>query len=328
MTDLHIPVLLNEMVEALAPRDGGAYLDGTFGRGGYSRAILNAADCRVWAIDRDPTAIEHGRAVETEFLGRFTILCGKFGDMEELLAGAGVDRLDGVVLDVGVSSPQIDTADRGFSFRLPGPLDMRMGGDGPTAADIVNSWDEDALAVLIRDFGEEHRARQVARAIVRAREEEPISTTAQLADIVRSVVRKAKDGLDPATRTFQALRIQVNDELGELDRALAAAERVLRPGGHLVVVAFHSLEDKRVKAFMSARSGGTGVSRHMPGPAPDAPAPTFTLAKRGAIKPGEAEIRANPRCRSSRLRVAVRTEAPAWPESRPVPAPAKRGRRA
>lgn len=316
MSDLHIPVLLDEMIDALAPRDGGVYLDGTFGRGGYSRAILNAADCQVWAIDRDPAAIERGRDVEAEFPGRFTILCGKFGDMEDLLAGAGIDQLDGVVLDIGVSSPQIDSAERGFSFRLPGPLDMRMGDEGPTAADIVNTWDEDALAFLIRDFGEEHRARQVARAIVRAREVEPIATTTQLADIVRSVVRKAKDGLDPATRTFQALRIQVNDELGELDRALAAAERLLRPEGRLVVVAFHSLEDKRVKAFLSARSGGTGISRHMPGPAPDSLGPTFTLAKRGTIKPGEAEMRANPRCRSSRLRVAVRTDAPAWPAPR------------
>ena len=325
MTDQHIPVLLNEMVEALAPRDGGIYLDGTFGRGGYSRAILQAADCRVWAIDRDPSAIEQARTVEAEFPGRFTILCGKFADMEELLAGAGVDSLDGVVLDIGVSSPQIDTAERGFSFRLPGPLDMRMGDEGPTAADIVNGWGEDELARLIRDFGEEHRARQVARAIVRTREAEPIATTTQLADIVRSVVRKAKDGLDPATRTFQALRIQVNDELGQLDRALAAAERLLRPDGRLVVVAFHSLEDKRVKAFLSARSGAKGISRHLPGPAPDAPKSTFTLAKRGTIKPSEAEIRANPRCRSSRLRVAVRTDAPAWPADR---VKNSRGRRA
>lgn len=316
MSNAHIPVLLNEMTQALAPRDGGVYLDGTFGRGGYSRAILDAADCRVWAIDRDPSAIEQARAVEAEYPGRFTILCGKFGDMEALLNGAGVSHLDGVVLDIGVSSPQIDSAERGFSFRLPGPLDMRMGGEGPTAADIVNGWDEDALATLIRDFGEEHRARQVARAIVRARAEEPITTTTQLADVVRSVVRKAKDGLDPATRTFQALRIEVNDELGELDRALAAAERLLRPEGRLVVVAFHSLEDKRVKAFMSARSGAEGVSRHLPGPAPDAPQTTFKLPKRGAIKPSEAEIRTNPRCRSSRLRVAVRTDAPAWAAER------------
>ena len=322
MSSVHVPVLLNEMVQALAPRDGGVYLDGTFGRGGYSRAILNAADCRVWAIDRDPSAIEQARVMESEYSGRFTILCGRFGDMELLLKDAGVDELDGVVLDIGVSSPQIDTAERGFSFRLPGPLDMRMGSEGPTAADIVNQWDEAELAKVIRDFGEEHRARQVARSIVRARDIEPITTTTQLADIVRSVVRKATDGLDPATRTFQALRIQVNDELGELDRALAAAEGLLRPGGHLVVVAFHSLEDKRVKAFMTARSGGQGISRHMPGPAPDAPKPTFTLAKRSSIKPSEAEIRANPRCRSSRLRVAVRTDAPAVPQA------ASRGRRA
>lgn len=311
MTAEHAPVMLQEMLDALAPRDGGLYLDGTFGAGGYSRAILSAADCRVVAIDRDPDAIARAAPLHAEFGERFTILQGRFGDMDALLAEVGIDSLDGVVLDIGVSSPQIDTPERGFSFRHAGPLDMRMGGDGPSAADVVNTWEEDRLARLIRDYGEEKRARAVARAIVAARAEKPIETTTDLAEIVRSVVRKAKDGIDPATRTFQALRIEVNDELGELDRALTAAERLLDAGGRLVIVAFHSLEDKRVKAFMTARSGGTGVSRHMPGPDPARPLPTFTQDSRKAVRPGNAECARNPRARSARLRLAIRTDAPA-----------------
>jgi len=313
MSASHVPVLLADMLEALAPQAGEFYLDGTFGAGGYSRAILEAATCNVWAIDRDPEAIDRAAPLRREFPQRFAILMGRFGDMEALLADADVDALDGVVLDIGVSSPQIDTPERGFSFRQDGPLDMRMGGDGPTAADIVNDWEEAALARLIRDMGEERRARQVARAIVEARSEAPLTRTGQLADVVRRVVRKAKDGIDPATRTFQALRIEVNDELGELDRALRAAERLLKPAGRLVVVAFHSLEDKRVKAFMTERSGGTGVSRHLPGPADNQRQATFAVPKRRSVKAGERELTANPRARSARLRVAIRTEAPAWP---------------
>ncbi len=311
-TTPHIPVLLDEMLTALAPKDGEVYLDGTFGAGGYSKAILQAADCTVYGIDRDPAAIDRADGFNSEFPRRFTILLGQFGDMEALLHTAGVDRLDGVVLDLGVSSPQIDTPGRGFSFRFDGPLDMRMGLDGPTAADIVNGWDAEPLADLIHTYGEERRARQVARAIIAARTEAPITTTQQLAAVIRKVVRPSKDGVDPATRTFQALRIQVNDELGELDRALEAAERLLKPGGRLVVIAFHSLEDRRVKAFMTARSGGgPGVSRHLPVTAAgSAPAP-FELPSRKAVKPGDAELRRNPRARSSRLRRAIRTDTPA-----------------
>lgn len=313
MTDAHVPVLLSEMLEALAPHNGESFLDGTFGAGGYSSAILNASDCKLWAIDRDPAAIARADTLLRDFPGRFAILMGRFGDLDSLMSEAGVDGLDGIVLDIGVSSPQIDNPERGFSFRFDGPLDMRMGDTGPTAADIVNDWDAQDLSRLIWTLGEEKRARQVARAIVDARTEAPITRTGQLAEIVRRVVRKAKDGIDPATRTFQALRIEVNDELGELDRALNAAERLLRPAGRLVVVAFHSLEDKRVKAFMTERSGGTGLSRHLPGPSMDEHRPTFTVPKRGAVKAGETETRANPRARSARMRVAVRTDAPAWP---------------
>ena len=312
MTDRHIPVLLADMLEALAPQDGEIYLDGTFGGGGYSRAILEAAECDVRAIDRDPEAIGRADALLRDYPERFAILMGRFGDMEALLAEAGIEALDGVVLDIGVSSPQIDTPERGFSFRQDGPLDMRMGGNGPTAADIVNDWEEAALARLIRDMGEERRARQVARAIVEARSDTPLTRTGQLADVVRRVVRKAKDGIDPATRTFQALRIEVNDELGELDRALSAAERLLKPAGRLVVVAFHSLEDKRVKAFMTERSGGAGISRHLPGPSADQRRPTFSVPKRRSVKARDSELAANPRARSARLRVAIRTDAPAW----------------
>ena len=322
---VHSPVLLKEMLAALAPRDGGRYLDGTFGAGGYSRAILEEADCSLYAIDRDPDALPRAAPLKDRFGDRFTILHGCFGDMDHLLAGIGVDRLDGVVLDIGVSSPQIDTAERGFSFRMDGPLDMRMGIDGETAADIVNTWDEDKLSRLIRVYGEEKRSRAVARAIVETRAEKPFETTLELANLVRSVVRKAKDGIDPATRTFQALRIQVNDELGELDRGLRAAESLLKPGGRLVVVAFHSLEDKAVKAFLTTRCGGTGVSRHMPGPSPDLPEPSFQQKSRKAIQASDSENAENPRARSARLRWALRTEAGPFLEMRDTRKP--RGRR-
>lgn len=312
----HAPVMLDEMLAALAPCDGEVYLDATFGGGGYSRAILEAADCRVLAIDRDPAAVRRGEALATERQSRFTILSGGFGEMEALLAAIGVSRLDGVVMDLGVSSYQIDDPERGFSFRFDGPLDMRMARSGPSAADVVNGWDEGDLADIIRRYGEERHARRVARAIVAARQAGPIETTAQFAEIVRTAVPRSSDGIDPATRTFQALRIQVNDELGELDRALCAAERLLAPGGRLVVVAFHSLEDRRVKAFLTARSGkGPGLSRHLPPAAEPARPPSFRLLFSGARKPSRRESSSNPRARSARLRAAVRTEEKAWPGS-------------
>ncbi|MFC6854246.1 16S rRNA (cytosine(1402)-N(4))-methyltransferase RsmH [Marivibrio halodurans] len=310
---VHLPVMLEEVIARLAPADGEVHLDGTFGAGGYARAILGAADCRLLAIDRDPAAIARGRDLVAASAGRLTLLAGRFAEMEALLAEVGVTRLDGVVLDLGVSSPQIDDADRGFSFRFDGPLDMRMSMEGPTAADVVNGWEETDLTRIIREYGEERFARRIARAIVAERADAPIETTARLAAIVRGVVPKSKDGIDPATRTFQALRLEVNDELGELDRALLAAERLLAPGGRLVVVSFHSLEDRRVKTFLKARSGrGGGGSRHMP-QHPDATrAPSFRLESGGVEKPGEAECRRNPRARSARLRHAVRTDAPVW----------------
>ncbi len=311
----HIPVLLAEVLAALGPRDGAVYVDGTFGGGGYSDALLTAARCRVCGIDRDPRAIEAGAALVAKHSGRLELFSGRFGDMERLLTARGVTQIDGVALDIGVSSPQIDEPARGFSFRFDGPLDMRMGGDGPTAAEIVNSTDEATLADIIENYGEERFARRIARAIVAARVEQPITRTLQLAEIVRKVVRRSPDGIDPATRTFQALRIYVNDEIGELRRGLAAAERLLAPGGRLAVVSFHSLEDREVKAFLRTRSGAEGgVSRHMPTTGRTRP-PSFAMLTRRAVRPGEAEMARNPRARSARLRAAERTAAPAWAEA-------------
>lgn len=313
MSEAHVPVMPVEMLEALDPKDGGSYLDGTFGRGGYSRAILDAAACTVWALDCDPEAIARGQAMIDEYTGRLTLLHGRFGEMVELLQSAGVDRLDGIVLDLGVSSPQLDDAARGFSFRGDGPLDMRMTREGQTAADVVNTFDEKPLADLIHSLGEERHARRVARAIVTARQQASIDSTLQLAKIVRDALPRAKDGIDPATRTFMALRIHVNDELGELERGLAAAEQLLRPGGRLAVICFHSLEDRRVKNFLRTRGGqAPRASRHLPETA-EAHAASFEILHRRGIKPGPAEVAANPRARSARLRAAIRTEAPAWP---------------
>lgn len=325
----HVPVMLPEMLSALSPRAGESHLDATFGGGSYSRAILAAADCRLFAIDRDARALARGRELSAQHDGRLTLLHGRFGDMEQLLARVDIHRLDGVVMDLGLSSMQLDDPARGFSFRHDGPLDMRMdagAGDADAldadadadtdagagdAADLVNSWQEADLAQIIRDYGEERRARRIAAAIVRERERAPIETTGQLAAIVRAQMPPSRDGIDPATRTFQALRIMVNDELGELDRALCAAERLLSHGGRLVVVAFHSLEDRRVKNFLKSRSGGNPrPSRHQPAAAAahdaDSVAPRFSLPGRRAIKPAAAELRANPRARSARLRLAVR----------------------
>ncbi|MBB6249845.1 16S rRNA (cytosine(1402)-N(4))-methyltransferase RsmH [Nitrospirillum iridis] len=311
---IHIPVLLAEVLDALAVRAGGVYVDGTFGAGGYSRAILEAADCQVVGIDRDPAAIQRAAPLLARFPGRLRIIEGRFGDMAELLAANGIGPVDGVALDIGVSSPQIDDPSRGFSFRFDGPLDMRMSLSGPTAADVVNEYAEADIATILWRLGEERMSRRVARAIVAARATARIETTAQLADIIRSVVpRSKKDGIDPATRSFQGLRLHVNDELGELDRGLAGAERVLAPGGRLAVVSFHSLEDRRVKDFLRQRSGSEGApSRHMPA-AHAGPAPSLRLLGRGGVTPGEPELRHNPRARSARLRAAERTTAPAWP---------------
>ncbi len=311
----HSSVMLAEVLKALSPRDGGVYVDATFGAGGYSRGLLEAADCTVWGIDRDPLAQGIGQEMGREFGGRLTVLSGRFGDMYQLLDSVGVSRVDGVALDLGVSSMQLDDPARGFSFRADGPLDMRMGqgsDGGMSAADVVNSLAEQELADLIYKYGEERASRRVARAIVEQRAKSPITRTEELAGLIRSVVRKSKDGIDPATRTFQALRIVVNDELGELTRGLAGAEALLAPGGRLAVVSFHSLEDRAVKEFLRERSGsGPRPSRHLPDLPTKGAAPTFTLIKRGTEKPGEAETRRNPRARSARLRWAERTDAPA-----------------
>ena len=313
---IHRPVLLSEVIAVLEPRDGAVYVDGTFGAGGYSRALLDAARCTVWAIDRDPDAIAGAAPLVRRYADRLVVVAGRFGEMDRLLADRGVERVDGVALDIGVSSMQLDEPARGFSFMRDGPLDMRMERAGPSAADIVNTAAEGDLADLIFDLGEERKARRIARAIVDARTERPITRTTQLAAIVRRVVRPAADGLDPATRTFQALRIYVNDELGELDRGMVAAERLLRAGGRLAVVSFHSLEDRRVKRFLTTRAGlAPRASRHAPprGPDQDAgKAPSFRLITRKPVRPGAAETAINPRARSARLRAAERLDAPAW----------------
>jgi 16S rRNA (cytosine1402-N4)-methyltransferase len=306
----HVPVLLSEMLAALQVRSGGAYLDATFGGGGYSRAILQASAGRLFAIDRDPAAAARGRELAAA-CSRFFMLEGRFGDMAKLLAAHGARRLDGVVLDLGLSSMQLDEAGRGFSFAGDGPLDMRMSGVGMSAADIVNRADADMLADLLWRYGEEPAARRIARAIVERRQRRPITRTRELAELVAGVVGRRAGRIDPATRTFQALRIHVNDELAELDRALQAAEGLLVPGGRLVVVAFHSLEDRIVKRFFAARSGASPrPSRHVPIGAAPSEAPRWRLLARRPVRPGPAEIGANPRARSARLRWAERAGQP------------------
>jgi len=313
MADAHTPVMFREVLDILAPRDGGVYVDGTFGAGGYSEGFLAAALCTVWGIDRDPTAAAMGADLGRHCEGRLAVLRGCYGDMVRLLGD--VDRVDGVALDLGVSSMQLDDAARGFSFRADGPLDMRMGKDGMTAADVVNGLDEKELADIIFKYGEERVARRIARAIVDARSRGPMTRTAQLADLVRRVVPRSRDGIDPATRTFQALRIYVNDELGELQRGLSAAEVLLRPGGKLVVVSFHSLEDRLVKGFLRERGGfAPRPSRHLPAREEATSAPTFRIFGHRPVKPSAREVAVNPRARSARLRSAERTAALPWPD--------------
>jgi 16S rRNA (cytosine1402-N4)-methyltransferase len=305
----HIPVLGREAVEMLSPRDGGIYVDATFGAGGYSRAILDTAGTRVIGIDRDRSAVLAGFDLVDRSGGRLTLVEDRFSNLAEICAAQGFDTVDGVVMDVGVSSMQLDEADRGFSFRLGGPLDMRMGHGGPTAADVIAAASEADLANIIYIFGEERHSRGVARAIVAARKEAPVTTTRALADIVAKVVWSKPGEIHPATRTFQALRIFVNEELDELHLALAAAERVLKPGGRLAVVSFHSLEDRIVKNFMVERSKAGGGSRHLP--EVSQAVPSFTVLTKRPVTPGDAEISANPRARSAKLRAAKRTAAPA-----------------
>lgn len=306
MTVSHIPVLLDEVIRNLDVGPGDTVVDGTFGAGGYSRAIL-ATGAKVVAFDRDPTVRRFAEGLSAD---RFRLVEGVFSRMDEEL---GEGSVDGVALDLGVSSMQIDQAERGFSFMQDGPLDMRMGGDGPTAADLVNNAEQEELARIIFVYGEERESRRVARAIVRRREEQPFSRTLELADFVERALggrRGAK--IHPATRTFQGLRIAVNEELAELEAGLVAAERALKTGGRLCVVTFHSLEDRIVKSFLSTRSGRVpGGSRYAPPVVQDA-APSFRLIFNGAQASSDAEARANPRARSAKLRAAVRTDAPVW----------------
>ena len=303
----HIPVMASEVVAAIGPRAGGHYVDATFGRGGYSRALLASAPCRVLALDCDPAAECAAAALGRDCGERFRFRRARFSEMEDIAEDEAFAPADGIAFDLGVSSAQLDEPERGFSF-APGPLDMRMSGEGPSAADLVANLDEDSLAHLIRRYGEEPRARRVARAIASARNEAPIRTTDRLAAIVARAA--PSDGrIHAATRTFMALRIAVNDELGELDRGLAAAERLLAPGGRLAVVSFHSLEDRAVKRFLRERSGAApGGSRHRPPTSPSRPA-SFRLLHRRATRPSAAETAANPRARSARMRAAERLAA-------------------
>lgn len=311
----HIPVLLREMSDCIAPRNGGVYLDGTFGAGGYARALLEHADCRVIGIDRDPDAVARSKDLVESYEGRLHVVSGRFSQMQSVINGLGLDAVDGVALDLGVSSMQIDNAERGFSFQSDGPLDMRMEQTGKSAADIVNTMEERDLAQLIWVLGEEKRSRAIARAIVSNRDEVPFTTTRALAETVAKVLGRggAKQKIHPATRTFQALRLYVNDELAELVGGVIAAERILRSTGVLVVVSFHSLEDRIVKRMFRARTGPRPrTSRHLPDDMSAPNPPSFTDITPGGLTPDDAEIQTNPRARSARLRAVKRTDAPVF----------------
>ena len=306
----HLPVMLREVLATLAPRDAATYLDATFGGGGYSTAILESAPrCTLFAMDRDPDAIARGADLVARHAPRLHLIEGRFGDMLEHLAARGVTALDGVVMDLGVSSFQLDQAERGFSFRADGPLDMRMERSGPSAADLVNTLPEAELADILFRLGEERFARRIARAIVERRKTQRFETTGDLAALVRSKVPRDPSGIDGATRSFQALRLAVNDELGEVERGLEAAARLLAPGGRLVVVAFHSLEDRIAKRFMAEATGRSGgASRHDPGALTQRAAPRFRLVTPRALRPADDETSDNPRARSARLRAIERLE--------------------
>ena len=308
----HIPVMLSEVIEALDPRDGKHFIDGTFGAGGYTRGLLEAARCSVLAIDRDPDAAKFAQALEERFPGRLKFVLGRYAEMREIAEREGIAAIDGVALDLGVSSMQLDEPERGFSFSQDGPLDMRMGAEGLTASDLVNTLPERDLAAILSTLGEEKRARSIARAIVARRAEAPILRTGELADIVARVLgRRHDETKHPATRTFQALRLYLNDELLGLARGLSAAEHLLKPKGRLAVVTFHSLEDRIAKRFFAARSmPAPRASRHLPEQGGSTFLPSFRLLNRRPLSPSKDEIRLNPRARSARLRAGERTDAP------------------
>ncbi|MBB43109.1 MAG: 16S rRNA (cytosine(1402)-N(4))-methyltransferase [Rhodospirillaceae bacterium] len=319
MTEGHSPVLLDSVIAAMAPCDGATYVDGTFGGGGYAKAILEHANCFLIGIDQDPSAILRARDWRKQYGDRFMILKGRFGDMSRLLADRGITAINGITLDLGVSSYQLDNPERGFSFKFDGPLDMRMAQSGTSATDIINQYSENELADIFHKYGEERKARKIARYIVAARSKKAITRTHELAEIIRSCVplsqKSSKSNrIDPATRSFQALRIYVNDELGELRRGLTAAECLLSAGGSLTVVSFHSLEDRIVKNFLRNKGGiSAHASRHFP-LEKNKPRPTFKVISRRPLRPTTEEIDKNPRARSARLRVALRTGTPSCKE--------------
>ena len=310
----HVPVLMSQVLQSLQPQKNEVYVDGTFGAGGYSRAILEAAECQVIGIDRDPTAITGAEEITKEFQDRLTLFQGRFGGMDGIIQSAGLDKVDGVVLDLGVSSMQLDEGDRGFSFMRDGPLDMRMGKDGESAAELIARLDDKVLADIFWKLGEEKRSRAIARAIVKRREETPIERTLDLANLIEKVLgRKPGDQKHPATRTFQALRLFINQELQQLVDGLHAAEKILKPGGRLVVVTFHSLEDRIVKRFLTHKTGRTArPSRHFPGDGGENITPSFQNINRKPVKPSDTEIAENPRARSAQLRAAVKLDSPAY----------------
>jgi 16S rRNA (cytosine1402-N4)-methyltransferase len=302
----HIPVLLEEVLEALNIREGGLYLDGTFGAGGYTQAILATPGTRVLAFDRDPDAIAAGQSLVEKYNGRLMLEHARFSTCEELAAERGLSGFDGITFDIGVSSMQLDEAARGFSFRFEGPLDMRMSQQGRSAADIINEASEEEIADILFHYGEERASRRIARAIVHDRNATPFTTTKQLAELIARIIPARPQDIHPATRSFQGLRIAVNDELGELVKALAGAEALLKEGGRLAVVSFHSLEDRIVKQFFALRSNrGRASSRLLPGE-PVPPPSTFTLVGKQPVTAGSVETKHNPRARSARLRAAIR----------------------
>jgi len=306
---IHYPVMLPEVLTALTPQDGEVYVDGTFGNGGYSEALLNAANCNVVGLDRDPDVAPRAVELTSKYDNRFKLIETPFSKMDEI----GIGLVDAVILDIGVSSMQLDQAERGFSFMRSGPLDMRMGADGPTAQDAIKFLSHNDLISVFKVYGEERRARRAADFIVRARDEDDIETTEALAELIEKALGRSGKN-HPATRVFQALRIFINDELGELYRGLCAAEKILKPNGRLIVVTFHSLEDRIVKSFLRRRAGEvSGGSRYAPEVSREGPAASFVQGKRSVIKPSKVEVEKNPRSRSAKLRFAIRSEFAPFP---------------